>query len=164
VGNNVINRWDLLGLACTQKSFKWIVEPELKTVSLTFKAIGDGAQTLTSVEIIWKGTAEVECCCDGVDSTAQGDMIGTNAINTNADNLLITGGSPFPAISVPSASSYAGAFAKILSGLIGKQGIPANFEDEVAYVADAVDGIVSGAKDTIPEMKWESGWPCGKKK
>ena len=164
VGNDGVRRWDRLGLYCVQTSFRWTTEPMIVNSSLNFKGLGEGAQILDSITAFWEGVAEVGCCCDWGGNrrfNASGKLVATSNRNTNADNLLLTGGNPMPAITVPAPSSIGKAIGQIIKGFVGKVGAPGSLEDEIQYLAGEVEGILEDMKNVIPtDFKWKDGWPC----
>ncbi|MEI7911782.1 MAG: hypothetical protein WCK77_19290 [Verrucomicrobiota bacterium] len=131
---------------------------------MNFKGLGEGAQILASITALWEGTAEVGCCCDWQGKRrfkASGTMVATSTRNTYSDTLMITGGNPMPAITVPAPSSIGSAIAQIIKGLVGKVGIPATFEDEVQNLSTDVAGIIEEMKNVVPtKFNWKDGWPC----
>ena len=175
IGNNGVNKWDRLGLeatligafngsSCTQTSFKWIKNPSLVDIKISFGDIGGGAMLADNVTFYWEGEAEVRCCCSYGNYTRSGKLVGNSEHNIHMENIMIPGGTGLPSISAPSPSNFGeviGEFVGIAAGEVGMGNIPSLDQELIDMAARNLEQVIFELDQSADGYKWKDGWPCG---
>ena len=158
VGNDAVNRWDLLGLKCTVVSGpnpKLGAEWELK--QLDFKGIpATFAAQLTGLESSWELEGKVECCCKGLIRTKNKTKKVTKTFKKSA---RFRGGPivAYAPANLPSSFPSATSLANVLGQAIASK-VPGAFSATIISSRDS--STVQGAFNRTKPMNTSAGdWP-----